>query len=70
MFNTMPNNKRLFIENLPPEFRRKDAVEMGERFGVSRATVDRMLETLFESSLPKICPPISREHPNFTSFKI
>jgi hypothetical protein len=45
-FNNLPNNKRLFIENLPTEFRRKDAVEIGERFGVSRATVDRMLETL------------------------
>ncbi|MBI1226853.1 MAG: DUF3987 domain-containing protein [Bacteroidetes bacterium] len=44
-FNNLPNNKRLFIENLPPEFRRKDAVEVGERYGVSRATVDRMLET-------------------------
>ncbi|MCB0535960.1 MAG: DUF3987 domain-containing protein [Saprospiraceae bacterium] len=45
-FNTMPNNKRLFIENLPTEFRRKDAVEIGEGYGLSRATVDRMLETL------------------------
>lgn len=45
-FNTMPNNKRKFIENLPPEFRRKDAVEIGEGYGLSRATVDRMLETL------------------------
>lgn len=45
-FNNLPNNKRLFIENLPPEFRRKDAVEIGEHLGLSRATVDRMLETL------------------------
>ncbi len=47
-FNNLPNNKRQFIENLPPEFRRKDAVEIGEGYGLSRATVDRMLETLFE----------------------
>jgi hypothetical protein len=45
-FNNLPNNKRLFIEKLPAEFRRKDAVEMGEGYGLSRATVDRMLETL------------------------
>lgn len=46
MFNRMPNNKRKFIENLPTEFRRKDAVEIGEGYGLSRATVDRMLEIL------------------------
>jgi hypothetical protein len=45
-FNNLPNNKRLFIENLPPEFRRKDAVEVGERYGLSWATVGRILETL------------------------
>jgi hypothetical protein len=45
-FNTMPNNKRQFILDLPKEFRRKDAVEIGEGYGLSRATVDRMLETL------------------------
>jgi len=44
--NNLPNNKRQFIEKLPPEFRRKDAVEIGEGYGLSRATVDRMLEAL------------------------
>jgi hypothetical protein len=45
-FNNLPNNKRLFIESLPKEFRRKEAIEAGATFDLSRATVDRMLESL------------------------
>jgi hypothetical protein len=50
-FNNLPNNKRLFIESLPNEFRRKEAIEAGVTFDLSRATVDRMLESLTGSYL-------------------
>jgi hypothetical protein len=42
----LSNNKRLFLEALPNEFKRKDAIALGVQFGFSPSTVDRMLREL------------------------
>ncbi|MFZ4455514.1 MAG: DUF3987 domain-containing protein [Bacteroidales bacterium] len=48
----MPNNKKRLLEQLPEEFQRKDAIEIGKRLGLSVRSVDDFLNnsvsTLFD----------------------
>ena len=43
-FQKVKNPKQQFFDQLPKEFSRQDAVEIGKRFHLSRATVDRLLK--------------------------
>lgn len=62
MFNNLPKqdekgvfktsqNKELFLESLPGNFSRKDAVELGKNFSMSERTVDSFLKKCLEKYL-------------------
>lgn len=48
-FNQLPNHKRELFKKLPPQFQRKEAVQLGESLGMSESTVDRFLKMLTEA---------------------
>lgn len=48
-FNQLPNHKRELFKKLPPQFQRKQAVQLGESLGMSESTVDRFLKMLMEA---------------------
>jgi hypothetical protein len=50
-YHQLPNRKKLFFENLPDKFQRKEAVEVGGKLGISSATVGRWLKQMTEDYL-------------------
>ena len=50
---TMPNNKRQFLEQLPQEFQRKEAVAIGIKLGLSERSVDDFLNNSVPMLLEK-----------------
>ncbi len=48
-FNQLPNHKRELFKKLPPQFQRKEAIQLGESLGMSESTVDRFLKMLTEA---------------------
>ena len=55
LFNNLPkqsemtvfrsgNNKRIFFDSLPREFKRSEAIELGGKYNFSKRTVDTMLK--------------------------
>jgi hypothetical protein len=51
---SMPNNKRLFLQKLPVEFSRKEAVEIGKKLQLSERTIDDFLKKSVPSLLEKV----------------
>ena len=39
-----PNKKQILYKNLPDEFTRNEAISKGERFGISKSSVDKYLK--------------------------
>ncbi|HUH73612.1 MAG TPA: DUF3987 domain-containing protein [Chitinophagales bacterium] len=50
---TMPNNKKQFLEQLPQEFQRKEAVAIGIKLGLSERSVDDFLNNSVPMLLEK-----------------
>lgn len=50
----MPNNKKLLLQNLPIEFQRKEAVELGKVYGLSERSIDDFLNISIPTLLEKI----------------
>ncbi|MCP3931964.1 MAG: DUF3987 domain-containing protein, partial [Bacteroidetes bacterium] len=51
MFNHSINPKKALFDELPKEFKRKEAVDKAIKYGISSRTVDRLLNQLTGSSL-------------------
>ena len=49
--NHSTKKDKLFFENLPDKFQRKEAVEVGGKLGISSATVGRWLKQMTEDYL-------------------
>ena len=65
MYHNLPKNesgskfyagdrKKIFLDSLPSEFKRKDAIEIGKQFKLSPRTVDNILNSLTGSYLNQI----------------
>ncbi len=50
-YHQLPNRKKQFFENLPEQFQRKEAVEIGKNLGISRGSIDRWLKQLTKDYL-------------------
>lgn len=49
----MSNNKKYFFDNLPLQFQRKEAIDIGVKFGLSERSVDEFLKSSLSKLLSK-----------------
>ncbi|WP_372772358.1 DUF3987 domain-containing protein [Mangrovibacterium sp.] len=61
----MPNNKKKFFENLPDEFQRKQALEIGKNFDMSERSIDEFLNNCIPTLLEKIKTGYYRKIKNY-----
>ena len=50
-YQRLPNRKKRFFENLPEEFQRREAIRVGQKLGISSASVDRWLKQMTKDYL-------------------
>lgn len=58
---TMPNNKKLFLQALPDEFKRKDAVDISKKYSLSERAVDEFLNNSLGTNFEKVKTGVYRK---------